>query len=152
MNNKWVIGIIGAIVIAGGAFYGGMLYGRSSAAAANSPTGRFGNFTAGARGSRFAGEAAGTPTTLVAGDVIVTGSQSITVQLSNGSTTTPAAATGSKIVFLNSATPIMKTTAGTLQDLGVGTHVVITGTTNTDGSIQAQDVQIRPLSLPGTGQ
>ncbi len=152
MNNKIIVGIVAVVLIAGGAFYGGMLYGQSSTLS-SSAGGRFGSSAGSQRAARFAGGAAGgSGSMFITGDIIAAGPQSITLQLSNGSTTTPAAATGSKIVFLNSSTPIMKTAAGSLQDLNVGTHVVVTGATNPDGSIQAQDVQIRPMVFSGGAQ
>ncbi len=156
MNNKLIAGMAVIVVVVGAAaFYGGMLYGRSSALAANPLSGRFANFSGGQRGARLAGGSAGSGanTAFASGSIIAKDAQSITVQLSNnGSTTTPNSGTGSKIVFLNSSTPIMKTTAGSLQDLGVGTVVMVTGAANSDGSIQAQDVQIRPIPSAGNSQ
>ena len=75
------------------------------------------------------------------GQIISKDATSITVSIPTG---------GSKIILLDSSTPINKQTAGTLADLTVGTEVSVTGTTNTDGSITAQSVQIRPKMQTNT--
>jgi hypothetical protein len=130
MSKKIVWVIVGIIVLAG-VFYGGMTYGGNNVRAAISSrsqglgTGNFAGRTGGARG-------AGGFTT---GQIISENSTSITVALASG---------GSKIVFLDNTTPITKQANGTIADLAVGTNVMVTGTANTDGSISAQSVQIRP--------
>ncbi|OIO07392.1 hypothetical protein CO115_00755 [Candidatus Falkowbacteria bacterium CG_4_9_14_3_um_filter_36_9] len=54
---------------------------------------------------------------------------------------------GSKIVFLSDSTSIGKTTDGTVADLEAGKQVTINGKDNSDGSVTAQSIQIRP-NLP----
>lgn len=51
---------------------------------------------------------------------------------------------GSRIIFITSETKILKSTEGTQSDLKEGSSVTITGTPNSDGSITAKSVQIRP--------
>ena len=54
--------------------------------------------------------------------------QSVTVKLSDGST---------KIVFYSASTTVSKSATGTAADLTAGTGVIVTGTTNPDGSVTA---------------
>jgi hypothetical protein len=51
---------------------------------------------------------------------------------------------GSRIIFITSGTKILKSIEGTQSDLKEGSLVTITGTPNSDGSITAKSVQIRP--------
>ena len=63
---------------------------------------------------------------------------SITLKLRDG---------GSKIVFYTDKTTIAKTVDGILDDLAVGKQVNVIGTTNPDGSVSAQSVQIRTIPI-----
>jgi len=147
MKNKIIKIVIGIVIVAGIAFYGGMKYGQSKIPAlANNATGfanlspeerqarlqQFGaaGFAGGQKGTRAGGESA-------AGEVIAKDDKSITVKLSDG---------GSKIVFFTANTPVMKSVPGLPQDIAIGTQVVANGTKNQDGSITSQSIQIRPKS------
>jgi hypothetical protein len=128
MNKKSliIIAIVVLLVVGGGAFYGGMLYGKSQ----NTRPSYAGSFQTrinrtGASGSSF-----------ISGNIISKDSSSITLQLPNGS--------GSKIIFYSDATQISKFASGTADDLANGTSVSVTGTINSDGSLTAQSIQIRP--------
>ena len=66
--------------------------------------------------------------------------------------TTTSAQSGTKIVLVDSSTQITKTVAGTAGDLSVGTSVTISGSANSDGSITAQNIQIRPAGMGRLGQ
>ncbi|MDO8743108.1 MAG: hypothetical protein Q7J30_00920 [Candidatus Azambacteria bacterium] len=141
--NKQIITIIAVAAIFGaGSFYGGIKYnqgkslssGRGAAAFANlSPEERqarmqqFGGGAGGARGAQGGG--------FISGEIIVSDGKSITVKLSNG---------GSKIIFFSDGAEIGKFVAGTTSDLAIGKAVSVTGKTNSDGSITAQSIQIRP--------
>lgn len=132
-NKKIVWGIVGIVVLVG-VFYGGVSYGKSQTSA--NPSAAYGGRTRGAGG--FGG------TTV--GQIISKDTTSITVQLMNLGTagsTTPA---GSKIVFVDNNTKISKQASGTLADLAIGANVSVTGTPNTDGSVSATAVQIRPAN------
>jgi len=59
--------------------------------------------------------------------------------------------TGSKIILLSDKTEIVKTTTTTLDDLTVGANLMITSTTNDDGSLTAQNIQLRPAGMPAGG-
>jgi len=135
-NQLIIIFVVVLILVGGGAFYGGMVFGKSQ-----SPAGVYGQ-SASQRFGGAAGSAASrrTGANFVNGDVIAKDSSSITVKISNG---------GSKIVFFSDATEIGKFSSGTLEDLIVGKSVMATGKTNSDGSITAQTIQIRPAGMPG---
>jgi hypothetical protein len=141
MNNmnktsKIISGIVILLVVAGGAFYGGMLYATNQAAA--TATAARAGFAG--RGTRTGAAGAG----FTAGTILSNDGTSITLQL-------PASTGGSKIILYSSATQIAKTTSGTTKDLTPGTSVNITGTANTDGSITAQSIQIRPAGQAQPG-
>ena len=123
------------IVFAAAGFYGGTVYQKSqlrAGFASGVAGGQFGGarrFAAGGQGGT-GGAAAMTP---VRGQIVSTGNNSITVKLQNGS---------SKIVNLTGQTKVNKTTSGSASDLKSGITVTAIGTTNSDGSVTAQDVTI----------
>ena len=74
---------------------------------------------------------------LVAGKVLSSDANGITLQITGG---------GSKVVIVPSSTMVLKSVSGALTDVSVGSNVTIQGTQNTDGSITAQSIQIRPAT------
>ena len=152
MNKLIAIVIVTAVVVGGGAFFGGMKYAESK-----SPQGRVSqadfqnlqnlspeerqqrlqelgaNAGAGFRGGAGGGQRGGGG--LTAGEIIAKDDKSITVKLSDG---------GSKIVFLSDSTTISKMTDGTKSDLEIGKQVTVNGSANSDGSVTAQSIQLRP--------
>ncbi|MFA5087370.1 MAG: DUF5666 domain-containing protein [Candidatus Paceibacterota bacterium] len=130
MNKKYlIIGIVLMVVIGVGSFYGGMVYGQSKKISGQ------GNFQAMANGQKRTGAGTG-QTGLVNGSIVSMDDKSITIKLSSG---------GSKIVFLSASTKVSKMADGALSDLQTGAGVMITGTSNQDGSVTAQSIQIRPI-------
>jgi hypothetical protein len=125
--------VIIAVIVAGGlGFYIGMHYSTGSTATSTS-----------AYAGRLSGSRTATSgSSLVTGSIIAADSQGITVQLANGN---------SEIVFVATTTPIMKSVQGSMSDLSVGQNVVVTGTANSDGSITAQSVQLRPAGSGAFG-
>lgn len=129
--------IVTAVIVGVAAFYGGMVYGKGSGM--SSPQGGFQNFRGasgtGAFGGRGGGRGGFGGATI--GQIIGKDDKSITLQTMDGS---------SKIVFYSGSTQVMKSVAGTPNDLVSGEQVVVMGSANSDGSVTAQNVQIRPAS------
>jgi len=130
-----VIGLVIAIaVIAGGSFYGGMIYGQKKITSGFAQ--RMGNI----------GGRNGVPTNInrqggamISGDIAAKDDKSITISIRSG---------GSKIIFFSDKTEIGKFVNGIVADLEIGKTVAITGTTNSDGSVIAQSIQLRPAITP----
>ena len=134
--------IIIVIIVAGGAFFAGMKYGQSKSSA-NLSRGNFQNMTPeerqqrvqqmGTAGVGFRGGREGSG--FASGEIISKDDKSITVKLQDG---------GSKIIFFSNTTEVGKFVDGTSNDLEIGKTVIVNGTTNSDGSITAQSIQMRP--------
>ena len=86
---------------------------------------------------------------MVGGEIIAKDASSITVKLRG---TQSDGSAGSKIIFLSDSTQVTKSAQGSTTDLSIGTQVSVFGTTNTDGSVSAQSVQIRPEMPTETGR
>ena len=139
MKNKMLIGFIIAVVVVGaGSFYGGLVYGKSKGGAKNLAFGQrqgLGANGVGGAQARNGNRAAGSG--FLNGSIIAQDDKSLTVKSADG---------GSKIVFLSGKTQIMKSVSGSLADLEIGKNVMVNGSTNSDGSITAQVVQLRPAA------
>ncbi len=135
--KKIIIIIISLVVVGGGSFYGGMKYADSK-----SPQGRFlqADFQDSQRlrepgvngGGGFRGG-------LIVGEIISQDDKSITLKIQDG---------GSKIVFLSDSMEITKSAEGALSDLEIGKNITVNGAVNSDGSIAAQSIQLRPEITP----
>ncbi len=132
------------IVLIGAGFGGGYAFAKSQ-----SP--KFGTFAMGANGQvvSFNGRGgpggatfrAGANGGFTAGEIISKDANGITVKMQDGST---------KIILVGASAQIAKQTSGTLEDLSVGQNVMITGSTNSDGSITAATVSLRPAGFGTT--
>jgi len=79
---------------------------------------------------------------MIAGEIIAKDDSSMTIKLNDG---------GSKIVLISGSTKTTKQADATADDLAVGTKVSVLGTTNSDGSVSAQSVQIiTGAAMPGS--
>lgn len=125
-NVKVIIAVI-FVVVTAIAFYGGMKYGSSSQPAV-AQNGQFNR--SGSGSGRF-----GNGNVPASGQVISKDSQGLTIQLRDGS---------SRIIILSSSTSVMKSANGTLDDISQGNDVTVIGQQNSDGSVTAQSIQIRP--------
>jgi hypothetical protein len=135
MKNYLII-IVVAVIVGAVAFYGGIKYGQSSNPQANGQPG----FGQNGGNGMFRRNGSGQNGGFAGGEIINQDSGSITVKLRSES---------SKIVLISSSTVITKSTDGSLSDLTLGKQVTVGGSTNSDGSITAQTVQIRPTSTNG---
>lgn len=151
-----IIGI--AFVVGAGGFFGGVQYQKSKSpvlpgrgglsgfqqmteAEREQARAQFGGAGSGLGGVRNGGRAGGAGA--VAGEILSKDEKSITLKLPDG---------GSKIIFFSESADIGKFTSGSGEDLMVGETVMVNGTANTDGSITAQNIQIRPLSFSTRGE
>ena len=123
--------LVTAAVVGGLGFYGGTQY---AAGSMNASATRTGGQVRGLGGGQRNGSQQGGFT---AGDVIAKDDKSITIQMRDG---------GSKIVFLADSTSVTKSVSGATSDIVVGSQVTVMGSANSDGSVTAQSVQIRPAS------
>jgi hypothetical protein len=149
-KNKLLPIIIMVVVIGGGAFYGGMKYGQShsSISSVQGAIAGFANLTPEQRQARIqqmGGNAANGGQRrmqagggFISGEILSKDDKSITVKSQDGS---------SKIVFYSGTTEVGKFVNGTSADLEIGKTVSVNGTANSDGSITAQSIQLRPASI-----
>lgn len=136
MKNKKIIGaIVICLVVAGISFYGGMKYNslKSSASQlANRASFSQNGGTRGIAGARGGINSGG----LVSGEILSKDDKSMTIKLNNG---------GSKIVFFSPSTKVEKTVDGSIVDVIVGKQITVIGVANSDGSINATSIQLRPV-------
>ncbi len=123
---------VGVIIVAGLSFFGGMKYSQSGQITNRQIPG---NYQGGKNGSPVGGRSFGG---MVAGQILSTDTNMLTVKNQDG---------GSRIVLLSASTTINKVSTGTVADLKVGQDVTINGASNTDGSVNAKSIQIRPVMI-----
>ena len=141
MIKEKVFPIIGvALVVGTVGFFIGSKFGSGSRPA--SMQGDFQNLTAEQRQQRLqqfgggvsGGRQMGSDGGSISGEILSKDEKGVTVKLPDG---------GSKIVFFSDKTQIMKSTAGSISDVVVGGQVTVNGSSNSDGSVTAQSIQIR---------
>jgi hypothetical protein len=132
MKNNLIIAVVVALIIGGA---GGYLVGKNQA----SPTRT--NMGVGFRDGRMGtgvnlpGQNRNIGFRTITGEIINIDDTSITVKTDDGST---------KIVLLNDKTSYSQTSEVNKEDLNVGEKIGAFGTTNQDGSVSAQNIQINP--------
>ncbi len=137
MKSSIVSFLVGAVIVGGSSFYGGMHYAQSQTPQrGNGMFAIMGNNGAirgqrNGRGGMMGGGFTG-------GEIIAKDDKSITIKMPDG---------GSKIIFYSGSTEIGKFTSGAPTDLIIGKIVSVRGSVNQDGSITAQSLQLRP-NLP----
>lgn len=135
-----IIGFVIALIAVGaGSFYLGT---KLSANQNRMPNGQFGqkNFQPGQMMGQVgqAGNQMANRTrsgNMVNGEIIKKDDTSITIKMNDG---------GSKIVFFSDKVTVNKSIEATKNDVNIGENVMVSGTTNKDGSISAQMIQVRP--------
>jgi len=138
-NKKIIVCVVVCLLIAGASFWGGMSYGKSTSNK-NSFVNRQGSFNQngiGAQGGRMMGQniRGGNGGGFTSGEIISKDDKSMTIKLRDG---------GSKIVLFSDSSKFEKTVDGSISDIIAGKNVMVTGTTNPDGSISATSIQMRP--------
>jgi hypothetical protein len=128
-KNKMIgASVLVLIIVACGSFYTGMRVGENKSSASLAQGGaRAGGF--GGRTGMMRGGGASS------GEILAKDDKSITVKLRNG---------GSSIIFFGPTTQVMKSAPGSMSDLIIGQSITAIGTANSDGSVSAQSIQIRP--------
>jgi hypothetical protein len=134
-KNNIIIGVVALVVGLGVGYYGaGVIHPATPAQTAR------GNFS-GMMGGAARGGAAGAG--LISGTVATEDSGSITVNTRDGS---------SHVVLVTPNTTVSKSVSGSESDVTVGATVIVSGTTNSDGSVSASSIQLRPSAPPATVQ
>lgn len=119
-----ILAVVLIILAAAGGFYAGMQYRTMNRLQ------RFGG-AYGMMGRGLTGQNNG----VVRGQISSLSNNNMTVQLSDGS---------SKIVILSANTQFVQSVKAAQTDVKAGQTVMVFGTTNSDGSVTAQNVQINP--------
>ncbi len=139
-QNEIIIATLTVLVVAGIAFYGGLMYQKNYGKI--NPQ-NFSHDRQNGNSNRQGGIGGGMMTPggpnrdggFFSGEILSKDDKSITVKTRDG---------GSKIIYFSDTTTVGKTVDGSTSDLNVGIQVMANGKTNTDGSLAADNIQIRP--------
>lgn len=136
MQSKQLLFVVGcAILVGGGAFYGGMTYAKTQIKPVLRPgMGTFAGIPGGARGGIAGGAGRLNGAGFLNGEILTKDAASLTVKLRDG---------GSKIVYYSSSTTVGKVATGSIDEATTGTEIMVNGTTNPDGSLAATTIQLR---------
>ena len=135
-KNVIISFIIVAILFGGGGFYWGVYYQKSQITVpdffqmdpSQGPRG-MGNINGSTnRGNGPAGFGG-----MTRGEVLSVDGRSVVVKLQEG---------GSKTIYYSYATTVQKSTSGSISDVQVGETVMVNGSSNSDGSVTAQTIQL----------
>jgi len=154
-KQNLIIIVIAGLILLGGSFYGGMQYGAKNISknqltqnekiadsfgkGANINGQRMVGGQGGQRGMGGQGaNANGGAGDFAGGEIISKDNTSVTIKTRDG---------GSKIIFFSTKTLIDKSVSGSTGDLSVGQQVIANGKASSDGSITAQNIQIRPTQV-----
>lgn len=141
--KKIIAIVLGLVIVCGGSFYAGMKYDQSRTVADRQARAQqFGGANVGGMIRGNSGARGGASGGFVSGVILSKDDKSVTIKLNDARQQNEQG--GSKIVFLSGSTQVMKSAAGSLDDLTVGETIMVTGSANSDGSINAQSVQTRP--------
>jgi Domain of unknown function (DUF5666) len=132
-NTVPVSTILIIVVVGIACFFGGMKYQSTKQPTFNRQA--FGGPQGGPSGMRGAMGGRAGANRPVSGEVISTDEKTVTVKMSDGS---------SKIVLISASTQINKASEATKTDITTGMKVAVFGTTNSDGSVTAQNIQLNP--------
>jgi hypothetical protein len=127
MINKYKVHIIWAIVVVI-ALVGGIMYGKS--------TGSVKSFAGGSSSSTrgtYAGRGGTSGGSFVTGTIASIVGSDITLQLANGN---------SEVVLYSSSTPVTEPTIVSVSKLTTGTTIMVSGSSNSDGSLTATTIQV----------
>jgi hypothetical protein len=128
MNKITISTAVIALIIGFGAGYFLHPSAASTATMRGSFAGAAGGMYSGARGGGAGGG-------FLTGTVAAASSGSITLNTKDGS---------SHVVLVTPATTVSKSVSGTVADVAVGSTIIVSGTTNSDGSVSASLIQLRP--------
>src|SRR5919109_3727087 len=142
-----VIGVVAALVLAGGGFALGMTVGRNNAneaAASASPSGAGGRFGQGGAGGGFVarGGAGAQGAQVLAGRVISVNDGSITLEVRQPGAQGASPAVSSQIVLVGTNTRVVKTTEQDikLSDIKANDQIQIVASTDANGQISANAI------------
>jgi hypothetical protein len=139
-NAKVIVPIILVLVGLGAGFFGGYQYRNYRL---NQARGNFGANSQRFIGTRGTGQNGGMMGRGgVYGSILSIDASSITVKLADGST---------KIILFSGSTTYENTIVAQASDLKVGGEVAVFGTSNSDGSLTATNIQINPQFGRGAG-